>query len=362
VAVLAEPEQQLAWEARQRPRAGAAAILAGLLMMAGYLWIGLALRDSPRSGYLESLTQAFLPGPVGERPSLRTPAFEFYDDHALTVIGSSVVRAIALLALGWALTFLGAATRARRPELPRPVVYVGLVGAVLLAIASVLGAVRTVSGVSHFLDGARTVDAAREIGQDSLLVAADLINSLGPLALAAGLFLISLNAMRVGLLTRFLGILGIISGVLAVIPQLLPLPVVQSFWLIAVGLVMLNATPLPSRRRSRSPSRSPPAAPIRRRRSASASGAGSAAGGRQLRWVKSRPTPPPPTPSPSSSLRPARARPPPARAPARTRARGPRARASRAAPRRRRGARRRRPARRSPSPRTRPARRSPPAG
>jgi hypothetical protein len=243
VAVLAEPEQQLAWEARQRPRAGAAAILAGLLMMAGYLWIGLALRDSPRSGYLESLTQAFLPGPVGERPSLRTPAFEFYDDHALTVIGSSVVRAIALLALGWALTFLGAATRARRPELPRPVVYVGLVGAVLLAIASVLGAVRTVSGVSHFLDGARTVDAAREIGQDSLLVAADLINSLGPLALAAGLFLISLNAMRVGLLTRFLGILGIISGVLAVIPQLLPLPVVQSFWLIAVGLVMLNATP-----------------------------------------------------------------------------------------------------------------------
>ena len=47
--------------------------------------------------------------------------------------------------------------------------------------------------------------------------------------------------MRVGLLTRFLGILGIISGVLTVAPQLMPLPVVQSFWLISLGLLMLGA-------------------------------------------------------------------------------------------------------------------------
>jgi hypothetical protein len=243
VAVLAEPERQLAWEARQRPRAGVAAIGAGALMLAGYLWIGLAFRDSPRSGFLESLTQAFQPGPIGERPSVRTPSFEYYNDHALTVIGSAALRGIALLGLAWALTFLGQATRARRPELPRPVVYIGPFGAVLLAIASVVGGWRTVVGVSDFLDGPRTVDAAREIGKDSLLVVADLVNQLGPLALAAGLFLVSLNAMRVGLLTRFLGVLGIISGVLAVIPQLMPLPIVQSFWLVALGLVMLGAAP-----------------------------------------------------------------------------------------------------------------------
>jgi hypothetical protein len=243
VAVLADPEPQLAWEARQRPRAGIAAIAAGLLMMAGYLWVGLAFKDSPRSGFLESLGQAQKPGPIGGLPSLRTPAFRFYEDHAVTVIGSSVVRALALIAFAWALTFLAAATRARRPEFPRPVMYVGLFGAVLLAFASVLGGVRTVTGVNHYLEGPLTVDASREIGNDSLLVTADIINQLGPLALAAGIFLVALNAMRVGLLTRFLGILGIISGVLTVAPQLMPLPVVQSFWLVAVGLLLLGATP-----------------------------------------------------------------------------------------------------------------------
>ena len=45
--------------------------------------------------------------------------------------------------------------------------------------------------------------------------------------------------MRVGLLTRFLGILGVISAVLMVLP-LMPLPVVQSFWLVAVGLLLLG--------------------------------------------------------------------------------------------------------------------------
>jgi hypothetical protein len=241
VAVLADSEAQLAWEARQRPRAGIAAIVAGILMIAGYLWVGVAFRDGPRAGFLESLAQAEQPGAIGAEPSLRTPAFQFYEDHAATVIGSSLVRALALIAFAWALTFLAVATRARRPELPRPVVYIGLFGAVLLAVASVLGGVRTVTGVSSYLDGSVTVDASREIGDDSLLITADIINQLGPLALAAGLFLISLNAMRVGLLTRFLGILGIISGVLTVAPQLMPLPVVQSFWLISLGLLMLGA-------------------------------------------------------------------------------------------------------------------------
>ena len=48
-------EQQLAWEARQRPRAGIAAIVAAVLTLAGYMWSGLALRDAPRAGFLESL-------------------------------------------------------------------------------------------------------------------------------------------------------------------------------------------------------------------------------------------------------------------------------------------------------------------
>jgi len=92
VAVIAEPEQQLAWEARQRPRAAIAAIIAGFLTLAGYLWAGLGLRDTPRAGFLESLTDAFKPGPIGTQPSLKTAIFEYYDEHALTIVGSATVR------------------------------------------------------------------------------------------------------------------------------------------------------------------------------------------------------------------------------------------------------------------------------
>ena len=240
MAVTAEPEQQLAWEARQRPRAAIAALVAAFLTMAGYLWAGLALRDTPRAGFLESLASALEPGPIGTQPSVKTPLFEYYDEHMATIVGSAVVRGLALVALGWAVTVLAAATRARRPELLRLVVYLPIVGAALAAVSTIAGAIGTMFAISDFLDGPRTVDAARDIGGGSLLLTAEIVGQIGPLALVAGLFLVTLNAMRVGLLTRFLGFLGIIAAVLTILP-LMPLPVVQSFWLVGVGLLLLGA-------------------------------------------------------------------------------------------------------------------------
>jgi hypothetical protein len=242
VAVAAEPEQQLAWEARQRPRAAIAAIVAAFLTLAGYLWAGLDLRDTPRAGFLESFSNALEPGPSGSRPSVKGPLFEYYDAHSTTIVGSAVVRSLALVALGWAVTFLAAATRARRPEFLRLVVYLPLVGAALAAVSTVAGAIGTISAISEFLDGPRTVDAARDVGGGSLLITAEILGQIGPLVLVAGLFLVALNAMRVGLLTRFLGFLGIIAAVLTILP-LMPLPVVQSFWLVGVGLLLLGAVP-----------------------------------------------------------------------------------------------------------------------
>jgi hypothetical protein len=242
VAVATEPEQQLAWEARQRPRAAVAAIVAGFLTLAGYLWAGLGLRDAPGASFLEALGNAVAPGPIGEQPSVKTPLFEYYHDHALTIIGSALVRGVALFALGWAVTFLAAATRARRPEFLRLAVYLPIVGGALAAVSTFAGAVGTTTAISNFLDGPRTVDAAREVGGGSLLITAEILGQIGPLALVAGLFLVSLNAMRVGLLTRFLGFLGIIAAVLTILP-LMPLPVVQSFWLVAVGLLLLGLVP-----------------------------------------------------------------------------------------------------------------------
>ncbi len=58
--------------------------------------------------------------------------------------------------------------------------------------------------------------------------------------LAVGLVLVSLNAMRAGLLTRLFGYIGIAAGALLIV---FPLPIVQVFWLGGVGILLLGRWP-----------------------------------------------------------------------------------------------------------------------
>ncbi len=67
----------------------------------------------------------------------------------------------------------------------------------------------------------------------------------GALALAFATIIIAQNAMRVGLLTKFLGILGIVVGALYVLGVVFPLgtDAIRLFWIVAVGLVVLGWWP-----------------------------------------------------------------------------------------------------------------------
>jgi hypothetical protein len=239
VAVADSTQQQLAWEARQRPRAGAAAIVAGVLTIGANIWSAVAFRNGPTSGFLESLQNVQRPGPVGTTQSLRTRSYEFIHDHAAAAIGTSLALAIGMVALGWAVSFLAAATRARRPEMPRFSAYLPLIGAVLLAVGSLLRSIASVTSASDFLNGPHTVDAAQTAATNSVLVASAFLGFIGQFTLAAGLVLVSLHAMRAGLLTRLMGIFGIIVGVLQILP-IGVLPVVEAFWLLALGVLFLG--------------------------------------------------------------------------------------------------------------------------
>jgi hypothetical protein len=117
------------------------------------------------------------------------------------------------------------------------------VGAVVLALQALLSAFGTNAAVHEFLDGQRTVDAARDLTGNGLLVLGSILDLAGRLALGAAFVLVCLNAMRAGLLTRFMGVLGIIVGALLVIPLGSPLPIVQVFWLLALGALILGYWP-----------------------------------------------------------------------------------------------------------------------
>jgi hypothetical protein len=243
VAVVEGSDDHLAWEARQRRAAGAAAAAAGALTFIGTLWRGLTLSDIPRNGYLESLARLEAPGTIGTQESLRVDSFEYYHDNAGAVLASGSMVGLGYLALGWALTYLAFATRARRPEFPRAIVYLPLIAGVLQSLATITSAFGTDSAINGFLDGDRTVDAATDIGRTGLSVFASLIGLPGALGLALALVMISLNAMRVGLLTRFLGVIGIITGVLQILPIGGPLPIVQCFWLLMLSALILGHWP-----------------------------------------------------------------------------------------------------------------------
>jgi hypothetical protein len=230
-------EDHLAWEARQRTSAAIAAAVAGVFIFVGTVWRGLTLSDLPRNGLVESLDRAAEPGPVGGLESLKVDTYEVFDEQAFGVLSSSVVVAIGYVALGWTLTYLAVAARARRPEMPRLLVYLPMIAGILQALATVLSAFATNLAINDFLGGDRSVDTADEVTQSGLGVFAQLLGLPGALGLALGLVLIALNAMRVGLLTRFMGVLGIITGALQILPFSGPLPVVQSFWLLMLSLL-----------------------------------------------------------------------------------------------------------------------------
>jgi hypothetical protein len=231
-------ERQLAWEARQRPRAGIAGGIGALGLVAYLVLQQVVASGAPTSSFITSLQRAAQSGPIDRLPSLQAPVFQFLHDHAATVIASGVVGLLGYVGLGWAVGFLGVATRARRAELPRWAVLIALAGGVVLGLGILVLQVGNVTKAADFLSGPRTVADART--GSGLFSFGRIMQLLGSLMLAVGLAVVCLNAMRAGMLTRMYGVLGILTGVTLVI---FPLPIVQVFWLAALALLCLNAWP-----------------------------------------------------------------------------------------------------------------------
>jgi hypothetical protein len=101
----------------------------------------------------------------------------------------------------------------------------------------------TIEASSFAGAASQTSQEARDVLQSPAIVAALLLRQIGVFALGFAFVLLALNGMRVGLLTRFMGVLGIIVGVLFIIPIGSSLPIVQAFWLCALGALFLHRWP-----------------------------------------------------------------------------------------------------------------------
>ena len=228
-------------------------------------------------------------GPLAIEGTVENQAdqLERLDGESFDVAVVSGLEALAYPLIAIVLLYLYRTTRHRRPELPGVARIVAIAGPAIAVVATVASLAVALDLAGDFtsspepratdreaavracrdelgttpqsrrdfdekyrsakrqepFDRCLSSERAQELLRDGTLVAAQGVGFAGRLALAFALVLISLNAMRAGLLSRFMGILGIIIGALNVLPLLGELPIVQLFWFGALGVLFLGRWP-----------------------------------------------------------------------------------------------------------------------
>jgi hypothetical protein len=215
-------DEQLLYETRVRNRQAVVSALAAILLLAA------------------AIVQ--LSGPHTTVDELTVDLITANKRFPLDLI-AAVLNALGSLALAWTLVFLFGSSRARRPELKSFIKYIAMAGGVLAAITGVVYAIVVAIKVHEFVTtGAQTYDEANNLTGSAGLLSLQLLGQAAALLIAIGFVLVSLNAMRVGLLSRFMGYLGIFAGVL-VLFQITQVPIVQAYWLLAFAYLVSGRWP-----------------------------------------------------------------------------------------------------------------------
>jgi hypothetical protein len=280
-----EHQAQLEWESRFGRFAGVAAFGAIVFQIASFAIQAPALKDQPGR----------------DDPDRHSQTLISFHDHAGAVLASQVVQAVGSFLVAAVLLYLFQATRYRRRELPGFLRWLLLIGPVLLLVGAVLNGTDLKKISDRYIDRggetalkgpptaaeratakqrctkergdtparrrafeqrypkgldqcvtrrSKTIHVEREDKRAKDLIENDRnllgggLGFAGTISIALAFVLISLNAMRAGLLSRFVGILGVLVGALMVLP-LLPggSSVIEVFWLGAVGMLALNRWP-----------------------------------------------------------------------------------------------------------------------
>jgi len=245
MAADAEVKLQIARETEWRARLAVPAFAGGVLYLLSGIITNSIAGGAPTVGVLQGLAPA-VQGHPKPAFSPRAPEVKYLSHHASSLIISSVMAAFAIIALTLALMLLAEAARFRRPAswaAARPLI---LIGGVALAVISLVHqavlAIETHSfAVGHDFSN-HAVDNALAKSTPNLI--SQYLDLLAGLAVAIAMGVIMVNSIRVGLVTRWLGVVGIISALLIFLPiGGATLEVIPSFWLVAIGILYIGKWP-----------------------------------------------------------------------------------------------------------------------
>lgn len=245
----ADIKQRTALESERRVRLATPALAGGFLYLLGAIVLNATLKELPTVGIVQGLEPA-LRGEASPAVSPRAAEVRFIDHHAFGLLASSVLTAIAVAALTLVLLFLADCTRFRRPEAwpaARPLALIGGIGYAALNLIHEIALAVQAHKFAHGHDfGNKAVEKAL-LSSGGIGVALSLLGLLAALALAVGMIAVAVGAMRAGLLVRWLGMLGAVSGALF-LPffgggSSLVFDLIPAFWLVATGILLVGRWP-----------------------------------------------------------------------------------------------------------------------
>jgi hypothetical protein len=240
-----ERRQRVEHELETRRKLAVPALVGGVLYMMSAVTITAALSGAPTVGLLQGLAPA-VRGEKSPAESPRTPELRYIANHATALIVGSLMEALAVVALTLVLLFLWSATKYRKSAMwpaMRPLI---LFGGIAVAVVSLGHQIVSAVLTHNFIASTNHTNAAVEktLTTGPAIEAVDYIDLLGGLALAIGMVTLMVNALRVGLLARWMAMLGMFAGVLIFLPiGGAQLQVVPALWLVFAGILFFGRWP-----------------------------------------------------------------------------------------------------------------------
>jgi hypothetical protein len=244
----AEISEQVASETERRNRLAVPAFGGGFLYLISAIIIASTTNSAPTVGLLQGLAPA-LSGVANPAVSPRTAGVKFISSHAFSLIAGGVLAAISLAILTLILLLLASATSFRRPQswrMMRPLLIIGGVGLITTSVGhQLVSAIETHKfavghdHTNHAVEQALLTSPANAVVGYIELVAG--------LSLVAGMIATSINSMRVGLLPRWMGMLGVFTSLLIFLPDIgAELQVIPAFWIVMMGILLVGRWPKPT--------------------------------------------------------------------------------------------------------------------
>jgi hypothetical protein len=193
------------------------------------------------------ITQVVLSESGFNLTGIPTETFRSFNDHQAAFMVQGLLTALLYAVMVYPLYYLFRATQARSPRVNPAMIGFVFLGPVLYALSNAILAFAQSSLASDFVtqatSGGDIYNLLSDLQQDSTLSQiGSYLQIPAALGLVIAIFYVSLNAFRVGLLTRFFGTLGMALAVAQLLVPQLGRPALMA-WLAWLGFLFLDRIP-----------------------------------------------------------------------------------------------------------------------